>query len=174
MLLGGCMIAARDPSPASARSADVMRMELRSDLKSGRYRHGHPDDGSGPFRASRIFTALQSIGTFISSFTVIREIADSTEMTPGIVRSFSLMNLPYSPGLRATTQSRKSVAPVMLWHQMLRASAPLRKQAPFDIVASHLGIHHRTELPIPCIQISLASRQMLSTPGTPRPDTMAR
>lgn len=68
--------------------------------------------------------ALQLVGTFVSSLTVISEIVDSTEMTLGIGRSCSLMNLPYSPVLRATTQSKKSVGPVTLWHQ--RISGVLR------------------------------------------------
>ncbi|MGF7001429.1 hypothetical protein P3T25_009822, partial [Paraburkholderia sp. GAS32] len=39
-LLSECMMAARDPSAASARTADVMRTDVRSELESGRCQHG--------------------------------------------------------------------------------------------------------------------------------------
>lgn len=48
MLLSECMTASRDPSAASARTADVMRTNVRSELESGRCQHGDPNDGSGP------------------------------------------------------------------------------------------------------------------------------
>ena len=41
------MMAARAPSAASARTADVMRTDVRSELESGRCQHGDPNDGSG-------------------------------------------------------------------------------------------------------------------------------
>lgn len=41
------MMAARDPSAASARIADVMRTDVRSELESGRCQHGDRNDGSG-------------------------------------------------------------------------------------------------------------------------------
>ena len=47
VLLSECIMAARDPSAASARTADVMRTDVRSELESGRCRHGDPNDGSG-------------------------------------------------------------------------------------------------------------------------------
>ena len=40
-------MAARDPSAASARIADVMRTDVRSELESGRCQHGDRNDGSG-------------------------------------------------------------------------------------------------------------------------------
>ena len=53
MLLSECVMAARDPSAASARTADVMRTDVRSELESGRCRHGDPNDGSGSIPAIR-------------------------------------------------------------------------------------------------------------------------
>jgi hypothetical protein len=48
------MMGARDPSAASARTADVMRTDVRSELESGRCQHGDPNDGSGSSDATRI------------------------------------------------------------------------------------------------------------------------
>ena len=53
------MMAARDPSAASARTADVMRTDVRSELESGRCRHADPNDGSGSISDSR--KALNSV-----------------------------------------------------------------------------------------------------------------
>ncbi|WP_228981673.1 ester cyclase [Paraburkholderia gardini] len=42
------MMAARDPSAASARTADVMRTDVRSELEGGHCRHGDPSDSYEP------------------------------------------------------------------------------------------------------------------------------
>ena len=81
------MMAARDPSAASARTADVMRTDVRSELESGRCRHGDPNDGSGDQRQSQTAEPTQKgVAARVNSLTL-----SAVFHLPGTVFTFSVI-----------------------------------------------------------------------------------